>query len=107
MATTIETPVGSRQSVDAPVVRPLISVIIIGLIAAGILLVVPRPDSISIQGWRMLAIFVCTIAAMMLRPIASGAAVLIAVVAIILGNVLTLPQALAGYGNPTVWLVLA
>lgn len=55
----------------------------------------------------MLAIFVCTVVALMLRPIAGGAAVLIGVVAAILTGVLTPGQGLAGYGNPTVWLVLA
>src|SRR4029079_7411436 len=93
--------------IDKPAVRPLVSLAIIALVAIALLTVVPRPAAITVQGWRMLAIFVCTIIAMMLRPIASGAAVLMAVVAIILTGVMTPAQAMSGYGNPTVWLVLA
>src|SRR5438132_1263119 len=70
MATIIENSAPPPQAVDTPVVRPLISLTIIGLIALGILYLVPRPAAISPQGWKMLAIFVCTIAPMMLRPIA-------------------------------------
>lgn len=55
----------------------------------------------------MLAIFVCTILALMLRPIAGGAAVLIGVTLTVLFGVLTPTQALAGFGNTTVWLVLS
>jgi divalent anion:Na+ symporter, DASS family len=95
------------STIDRPAIPPLLSVAIIGFIGFAILVLIPQPATISVQGWRMLAIFVCTIAAMMLRPIAGGAAVLMAVVTIILTGVMTPAQAMAGYGNPTVWLVLA
>ncbi len=107
MSTELHEPKAAPSITDKPAVRPLVSVTIIVLIAIAILGMVPRPHSITVQGWRMLAIFICTIVALMLRPIAGGAAVLIAVVAIILTGVLTPAQAMAGYGNPTVWLVLA
>ena len=55
----------------------------------------------------MLAIFVCTILALILRPIPGGASVLVGVVVVMLGNVLTPVQALAGYGNTAVWLVVS
>ena len=107
MSTAVHEPVPGGSITDRPAIPPLLSVAIIGVIAVVILVLVPRPAAISVQGWRMLAIFVCTIAAMMLRPIAGGAAVLMAVVTIILTGVLTPAQAMAGYGNATVWLVLA
>lgn len=61
----------------------------------------------AMQAWWILIIFVCTIVGMMVRPNAGGAAVLIGVVATILTGALTPAQALAGYGSPTVWLVLS
>lgn len=64
-------------------------------------------DKLTPQAWWMLAIFVCTIVGMMIRPKAIGAAVLIGVVATILTGALTPAQALSGYGSPTVWLVLS
>ncbi len=92
---------------DPPAVPPLVSLGVLVLVALLILYVVPRPEAVTVQGWRMLAIFVCTVLALMLRPVPSGAAVLTGVLVIMLTRVLTPAQALAGYGNTTVWLVIA
>jgi DASS family divalent anion:Na+ symporter len=67
----------------------------------------PRPQSVTPAGWRLLGIFIATIGALMLRPIAGGAAVLIAVILASIFGGLTIHQALGGYGDPTVWLVMA
>jgi DASS family divalent anion:Na+ symporter len=55
----------------------------------------------------MAAIFLCTVLALMLRPIPGGAAVLIGVTVTIVSGVLTIQQGLSAYGSSTVWLVLA
>jgi len=55
----------------------------------------------------MLCIFLCTILALILRPIDGGAAVLIALTYTIVLGVLTPAQALSGYGNTTAWLLLS
>src|SRR5688500_2364483 len=91
---------------DPPAVPPAISAAVIALVALVILYLIPRPESVTVEGWRMLAIFVCTVLALMLRPIPSGAAVVTGVLVIMLTRVLTPAQALAGYGNTTVWLVI-
>jgi DASS family divalent anion:Na+ symporter len=57
--------------------------------------------------WRLLAIFLPTILGLMLRPMPGGAIVLIGVVLTALLGALTLDEALAGYMDSTVWLVLA
>jgi DASS family divalent anion:Na+ symporter len=76
-------------------------------IALGIIFVAPRPAEISPAGWRLTGIFSGTIAGLMTQPIAGGALVLLAVtLAAILGG-LTVQTALSGYGDPTVWLVMA
>jgi DASS family divalent anion:Na+ symporter len=67
----------------------------------------PQPDSVKPGGWPLLGIFIATVAGLMLRPIPGGAIVLIAVTAVALAGVLPMAQALAGYANPSVWLVLA
>jgi DASS family divalent anion:Na+ symporter len=67
----------------------------------------PRPASVTPAGWRLLGIFVAAIGALMLRPIPGGAAVLIAVILASIFGGLTIQQALGGYGDPTVWLVMA
>ncbi|MBI4663058.1 MAG: DASS family sodium-coupled anion symporter [Verrucomicrobia bacterium] len=66
----------------------------------------PAADA-SPNGWRLLAIFLPCVLALMLQPIAGGAAVLLAVIATVLLGALDLPQALGGYADPNVWLVLS
>jgi DASS family divalent anion:Na+ symporter len=59
------------------------------------------------RGWGLLAVFAATIVGMIARPLPAGAVVLIGItVANILG-LLTVGQTLSGFGNPTVWLIVA
>lgn len=85
-------------------------------IASGFLLVavffgiqwfIPRPESVTVEGWRLLGIFVATICGLVLQPIAGGALVLMAVTLASIFGGLTIEKALGGYADPTVWLVLA
>ena len=92
---------------DAPAIPPLLSLALIGVQSFVILFVVPRPESITLAGWRLLAIFLGVIVALMLRPVAGGAAVLIGVTITVLGGVLPIQKALASYGSPTLWQVMS
>ena len=85
--------------------RALRWAIVLG-VAIGILLI-PVPEGITEQSWRLLAIFAATIAGSIVRPIPGEAVVLIGVSALALFNVLPIDQALGGYADPIVWLVLA
>ena len=67
----------------------------------------PAPEGITPQAWRLLAIFVATIAGVILRPIPGGAVVLMGVAAVALTGALPVREALGGYADPIVWLVLA
>ncbi len=78
-----------------------------------------RPDDIPPWGWRLLAIFAPTILGLMLRPLPGGALVLIGVTLTLVFDALppappghkadkwAFEKALAGYADPSVWLVLA
>lgn len=59
------------------------------------------------EGWKLVAVFLPTILGLMLRPLPGGAVVLMGVTATALVGALSLKEALGGYMNPTVWLVLA
>jgi divalent anion:Na+ symporter, DASS family len=77
------------------------------LIYFGVVWLLPRPEAIQPEAWRLLGIFAATIAGLILRPISGGALVLAAItLAIMLGG-LTPVEALAGFGDPSVWLVMA
>jgi len=75
-------------------------------VAAGILLI-PVPAGITPQSWRLLAIFAATITGSIVRPIPGAAMVLLGVTALPLFRVMTINEALTGYADPVVWLVLA
>jgi DASS family divalent anion:Na+ symporter len=71
-----------------------------------LVLVAPRPDGVTQASWILFAIFAATIVGLIVRPIASGAVVLLGVVAVALTGVLPPAEALRGYADPIVWLVL-
>src|SRR6266545_1981067 len=77
------------------------------LFAALIVLLIPHPSEITPQSWRLLAIFIATIVGMIVQPLPGGAMVLLGVSALALSGALPIRQALSGYGDPVVWLVLA
>lgn len=67
----------------------------------------PKPANVKPEGWRLVALFAATIAGLILEPIPGGALVLLAVTLSAIIGGLTVQSALAGYGDPTVWLVMA
>src|ERR1044072_4184752 len=79
---------------------------IVLIVAVGILLI-PVPAGITPQSWRLLAIFAATIMGSIVRPIPGAAVVLLGVAALPVFRVLTINEALTGYADPVVWLVLA
>lgn len=82
----------------------------LGLLVAiylAVTLVVPRPPAVSVDGWRIAGIFVATVVGLVVQPLPGGAVVLLGVLAAASVGGLSLTQALAGYADPTVWLVLA
>src|SRR6266700_6402730 len=86
--------------------RRLVSTLIVVGIYAAVQLA-PRPAAIKPEGWRLLGIFAATISGLILQPIAGGALVLMAVTLAAVFGGLTIQQTLEGYGDPTVWLVMA
>ena len=94
----------SRQ-VDSTLIRVLKWALVLS--SAVVILLLPVPAGITPQAWRLLAIFVATIVGGIVRPIPSGAVVLLGVTAVMLTGALSPVDALRGYADPIVWLVLA
>ncbi len=72
-----------------------------------IVYLIPRPAAIRPEGWRVLGIFLATIAGSITQPIPAGALVLIAITLSAVIGGLTIDQALGGYADKSVWLVMA
>jgi divalent anion:Na+ symporter, DASS family len=67
---------------------------------------IPPPAPVTPQGWRLVAIFIAVIVGQMLQPLSGAAIVLLGLAAMVV-NGTPMREALGGYGEPSVWLVLA
>lgn len=93
------------------------------VLGSGLLIAIaPVPTGITVDSWRLLAIFVATIVGSIVRPVPVGGMVLLGISAVILTRVMPvdpaivgtrnietvrIKEALSGYADPVVWLVLA
>ncbi len=78
------------------------------VLASGIVIfLLPRPAGITADSWNLFAIFVATIIGCIVRPLPDGAMVLIGISVVALTGALPIGQALGGYADPIVWMVLA
>lgn len=67
---------------------------------------VPKPEAVKQDAWQLFGVFAATVAGLVLQPVPGGAMVLIGVVFSALVGGLTIQNALSGYADPMVWLVL-
>ena len=73
---------------------------------AALIIAIGAPAGITEQSWWLLAIFIATILGAVLRPAPAGAVVLFGVCALAVTRTMTPAEALKGYSDPIVWLVL-
>ncbi len=67
----------------------------------------PVPEGLSNQAWYLLAVFLGTIIGFILQPLPIGAIAFISITITQLANILKPSQALAGFGNSSIWLIVA
>ena len=67
----------------------------------------PRPEGVSPEAWTLLAVFIATIVGSIVQPLPGSAMVLLGVIAAVIFGALKPVDALKGYSDPVVWLVLA
>ena len=81
-----------------------------GLITLAVLVIIwfiPVPDGVQPAAWHLLAIFVATIVGFILHPIPTGAIALTAVGLSGFLKVIKPAEALSGFGNTTIWLIVS
>jgi divalent anion:Na+ symporter, DASS family len=76
------------------------------LIAAGAAWIAPH-GGFGARPWGLLCLYAAAVAALITRPLASGAVVLIAATVGTLLGLFSVQDALSGYANVTVWLIVA
>ncbi|MDR3562534.1 MAG: anion permease [Negativicutes bacterium] len=69
--------------------------------------VAPIPDGVKPQAWHLLAIFVATILGFILQPLPIGAVAFISITVSALAGVLKPAEALSGFSNGTIWLIVS
>ena len=78
------------------------------VVCVGLLIwALPRPDAVDPRAWRLLAIFVATVVGIIARPLPMGAMAVVGIGVALGTRTLTLAEALSGFSNGTVWLVLS
>lgn len=67
----------------------------------------PVPAGMDPQGWHLFAIFVATITGLIFKPLPMGAVALIGLaVTVLTGTMKLQPEALSGYSDSVIWLVI-
>ena len=67
----------------------------------------PHPEAVSDQAWHLFAIVFATILGLILQPLSIGAVAFIGVTITILTKTMKPAEALAGFGNSTIWLIVS
>src|SRR5690348_7806551 len=67
---------------------------------------IPLPHGLKSNAWQMLAIFLATIVGIIAKALPMGGMALLALAAIAITETLPLHEALSGFSNPVVWLVV-
>jgi DASS family divalent anion:Na+ symporter len=78
----------------------------LGILYAVIAHLIPHPAAVTSQAWRQMAIFLCVIVGMVIEPLPASALVLLGLTAMV-ANGTPMREALGGFGEPSVWLVIA
>jgi len=67
----------------------------------------PVPEGVKVQAWQMLAIFAAMIVGFILSPAPMGVVAFTAITLSVLMKVLKPAEALSGFGDTTIWLILS
>jgi DASS family divalent anion:Na+ symporter len=77
------------------------------LFVGAVIWFMPVPAGLKVQAWHLFAIFVATILGYILQPLPIGAIAFMAVTFSAFSGTLKIADALMGYGNGTMWLIVS
>src|SRR5262245_2307493 len=66
----------------------------------------PHPSSVDAAGWRQFAVFVATLAGLILQPLPAAAMVFVGLMGSVILGGRTIERTLAGFGEASEWLLL-
>lgn len=77
------------------------------LASAAVILLIPRPSSLTPEAWRLLAIFVATVIGLIARPVPMGVIAILSITVTALTKTVTPQFALSAFANPVIWLIVS
>lgn len=101
-------PVGEpKKPASSPPAGNRSALILGGVVLLGAMLwFIPPPVGVDPRAWHLLAIFVATIVGIITKPLPMGAIAILGIMATAITGTLTINQALSGFGNGTIWLIV-
>lgn len=92
---------------DGSIKKELKLVPLLITLAVGVIIwFIPPPEGLDPNAWQLFAIFVATITGLIVKPLPMGAIAIMGITACALTNTLTIGQALSGFSNTTIWLIV-
>ncbi len=79
---------------------------IIPILIGTIIWFLPPPAGVELAAWHLLAIFVATIVGIIAKPLPMGAVAIIGIMMTAVTGTLSTGDALSGFGNTTIWLIV-
>ncbi len=76
------------------------------LVSGTVIWFLPTPSGVDPEATHLLGIFVATIIGIILKPIPMGAVAMVGICATAVTNTLDITQALSGFGNRVIWLIV-
>jgi DASS family divalent anion:Na+ symporter len=79
----------------------------VALVVGLVIWVFPRPAAVDPRAWHLLAIFIATLVGIVAKPLPMSAVAVVGIAAALATRTLTIAEALTGFANVTVWLVIS
>ena len=79
---------------------------LITIVVGAALWFAPVPAEVSVLAWHLMVVFISTVLGFILQPLPIGAVAFISITFAALSGLLKVSDALSGYGNPTIWLIV-
>lgn len=79
---------------------------LITLLVGAIIWFAPVPEGVTVVARHLAAVFIATVVGFILQPLPIGAVAFIAITFSTLSGLLKVGDALSGYGNSTIWLIV-
>jgi DASS family divalent anion:Na+ symporter len=106
VATVTKSEVNQKKDVLQPFTTGYLLRWLIPLVIGAIIWFLPAPAGVEQNAWHLLAIFVATIVGIIAKPLPMGAVAMIGIVMTAATKTLSAGDALSGFANTTIWLIV-